>query len=111
MDEAKPTYPENPAVAHAPGVQGYAPDGGKTLPPQQQAKGPARTPEQQEHNRLISRSRRVIEHSMAGMTRCRIGTDSCRNTKAQYDALVRESAGGLHNLRVHCRESFKAYLR
>ncbi len=37
--------------------------------------------------------------------RCRIVKDIFRNTKEKYDDLVMEIACGLHNFRVHCRES------
>ena len=55
------------------------------------------TPEQKEHNRLISSIRIVIEHIISGIKRCRIVKDIFRNTKEKYDDLVMEIACGLHN--------------
>jgi DDE superfamily endonuclease len=104
-DEENPTYPEDIGVYQDTGFQGYAPDGVKTFQPQKKPKGKELTPEQKEHNRLISRIRIVIEHIIAGIKRCRIVKDIFRNTKEKYDDLVMEIACGLHNFRVHCRES------
>ena len=87
------------------GFQGYAPDGVKTFQPQKKPKEKELTPEQKEHNRLISSIRIVIEHIIAGVKRCRIVKDIFRNTKEKYDDLVMEIACGLHNFRVRCRES------
>jgi DDE superfamily endonuclease len=64
------------------GFQGDAPDGVKTLQPQKTPKGKALTPEQQEHTRLISSIRIVIEPIISGIKRCRIV-----NTLADYERL------------------------
>jgi len=50
-------------------------------------------------------SNKSLEHILAGIKRCRIVKDIFRNTKEKYDDLVMEIACGLHNFRVHCRES------
>ena len=100
-----PTYPEDIGVYQDTGFQGYAPDGVKTFQPHKKPTGKELPPAQKEHNRLISRIRRVIEHSIAGIKRCHIVKDIFRNTKEKYDDLVMEIACGLHNFRVHCRES------
>ena len=81
-DEENPTYPENIGVYQDTGFQGYAPDGVKTFQPQKKPKGKELTPEQKEHNRLISSIRIVIEHIIAGIKRCRIV-----NTLANYAKL------------------------
>ena len=104
-DEENPTYPEDIGVYQDTGFQGYAPDGVQTFQPQKKPKGKELTPEQQEHNRLISRIRIVIEHIISGIKRWRIVKDIFRNTKEKYDDLVMEIACGLHNFRVQCRES------
>ena len=105
VDEENPTYPKDIGVYQDTGFQGYAPDGVKTCQPQKKPKGKELTPEQKEHNRLISSIRIVIEHIIAGIKRCRIVKDIFRNTKEKYDDLVMEIACGLHNFRVHCRKS------
>jgi hypothetical protein len=105
VDEEHPTYPEDSGVYQDTGFQGYAPEGVKTFQPQKKPKGKELTPEQKEHNRLISSIRIVIEHIISGIKRCRVVKDIFRNTKEKYDDLVMEIACGLHNFRVHCRES------
>jgi hypothetical protein len=104
-DEENLTYPGDIGVYQDTGFQGYAPDGVQTFQPQKKPKGEEHTPEQKECNRLISSIRIVIEHIIAGIQRCHIVKDMFRNTKEQYDDLVMEIACGLHNFRVHCRES------
>jgi hypothetical protein len=103
--EANSTYPEDIDVYQDTGFQGYAPDGVKTFQPQKKPTGKELTPEQKEHNRLISSIRIVIEHIISEIKRCRIVKDIFRNTKEKYDDLVMEIACGLHNFRVHCRKS------
>ena len=105
VDEENPTYPEDIDVYQDTGFQGYSPDGVKTFQPQKKPQGKELTPEQKEHNRLISSIRIVIEHIISGIKRCRIVKDIFRNTKEKYDDLVMEIACGLHNFRVHCRKS------
>jgi len=104
-DEENPTYPENSSVYQDTGFQGYAPEGVKTFQPQKKPRAKELTSEQKEHNRLISSIRIVIEHIISGIKRCRIVKDLFRNTKEKYDDLVMEIACGLHNFRVHCRQS------
>jgi hypothetical protein len=105
VDEEHQTYPDDISVYQDTGFQGYASDNGKTFQPQKKPKGKELTPDQKEQNRLISRVRVVIEHSIAGIKRCRMVKDLFRNTKEKYDDLVMEIACGLHNFRVHCRQA------
>ena len=104
-DEENPTYPKDICVYKDTGFQGYEPEGVKTFQPQKKPKGKELTPEQKEHNSLISSIRIVIEHIIAVIKRCRIVKDLSRNTKAKYDDLVMEIACALHNFRVYCRKS------
>jgi hypothetical protein len=104
-DQENPTYPEDIGVYQDTGFQGYAPDGVKTFQPQKKPRGKELTPEQKEHNRLISSIRIMIEHIISGIKRCRIVKDIFRNTQEKYGDLVMEIACGLHNFRVRCWES------
>jgi hypothetical protein len=104
-DEESPTYPVDVGVYKDTGFQGYEPEGVRTFQPQKKPQGKELTPEQQEHNSLISSIRIVIEHIIAGIKRCRIVKDLFRNTKENYDDLVMEIACALHNFRVDCRQS------
>jgi hypothetical protein len=54
-------------------------------------------------NALISTARIVVEHTIAGIKRCRIVKDVLRNTKLGFSDMVMEVACALHNLRVDCR--------
>jgi len=56
-------------------------------------------------NRILSGVRVMVEHSIAGVKRCRIVKDVLRHTKAGVSDLVMEIACGLHNLRVTYRRS------
>ena len=105
MDQEPPPYSTDSRLYTATGLQGYEPEGVQTLQPQQQPTGQALTAEQNEHHRLISSMRMVIEPIMAGMKRCRMVKALCRNTQATSDDLVMEIACALHNFRVDCRQS------
>jgi hypothetical protein len=104
-DDENPTFPQDLSLYKDTGFQGYEPQGVKTFQPHKKPRGKELTPEQQEQNTLISRVRIVIEHVIAGIKRCRIVKDLFRNTKEKYDDLVMEIVCGLHNLRVHGRQS------
>ena len=54
-------------------------------------------------NGLFSSLRVVVEHSIAGIKRCRIVKEVLRLRKAGISDRVMEIACGLHNLRVSCR--------
>jgi hypothetical protein len=54
-------------------------------------------------NRLFSRARVVVEHTLAGVKRCRLVKDVLRLTKEGISDLVMEIACSLPNLRVSCR--------
>lgn len=54
-------------------------------------------------NTIFSSARVVVEHTIAGVKRCRIVKDVLRLTKDGISDLVMEIACGLHNLRCACR--------
>ena len=58
-------------------------------------------------NKLFSSARIVVENVIAGVQRCRIVKDLLRLTSRGISDLVREIAGGLHNLRVTCRQPYE----
>src|SRR5437879_4299237 len=63
VDEEQPTFPHHISLYKDTGFQGYEPEGIVTFQPQKKPKGQELTPEQKEHNTLISRIRIVIGHS------------------------------------------------
>jgi hypothetical protein len=46
-----------------------------------------------------------VEHSLAGVKRCRSVKDVLRNTKEGFSDLAMVVACGLHNLRLECRKN------
>ncbi len=55
-------------------------------------------------NKLCSSVRIIVENVIAGVKRCRIVKDLLRLTTDGISDVVIEIAGGLHNLRVTCRQ-------
>jgi hypothetical protein len=58
---------------------------------------------------LISSARVVVANVIAGVQRWRMVKEVFRLTTEGISDLVRESACGLHNLRVSCRHPFPAF--
>jgi hypothetical protein len=75
------------------------------LPAKKKPRKGALTPEEKEHNRQLSRLRVRVEHSLAGVKRCRSVKDILRNTKEGFSDLAIVVACGLHNLRLECRKT------
>ena len=76
---------------------------------QKKPKGQALSPADKWLNRLISGTRIVVEHTIAGVKRCRIVKDVLRNTKAGFSDQVMEVACALHNFRVECRQPLPSF--
>jgi hypothetical protein len=72
VDEEQPTFPQHICLYKDTWFQGYDPEGIVTFQPQKKPKEKELTPEQKEHNTLISSVRIVIEHIINGIKRCRI---------------------------------------
>ena len=60
-------------------------------------------------NPLFSSARVVVEHVLAGVTRCRMVQEVLRLTTEGIADLVMEIACGLHNLRVRCRHPLPTF--
>jgi DDE superfamily endonuclease len=60
-------------------------------------------------NTLVSSVRVVVEHTIAGVKRCRMVKDVLRLTTEGISDLVMEVACGLHNFRVSCRHPLPAF--
>ena len=54
-------------------------------------------------NSILSSARVVVEHSIAGVKRCRIVKEVLRLTREGLSDAVMEIACSLHNLRLSCR--------
>lgn len=74
------------------------------MPAQKKPRKGALTLAEKEQNRKLSQLRVRVEHSLAGVKRCRSVKDVLRNTKEGFSDLAIVVACGLHNLRLECRK-------
>ena len=103
-DEAALAYPLNATLGKDTGFQGYEPPGVLAWQPKKKPKGLDLSLEDWFFNHALSSLRIVVEHSLAGVKRCRIVKDVLRNTKAGFSDVVMEVACALHNLRLDFRQ-------
>jgi hypothetical protein len=82
-------------LAQDTGYQGYRPEGVTIFQPQKKPKGKELTPEQKQHNRLISSFRVRVEHAIGSIKRYRTVKDECRLRKN-----LRNYSGTIHTLDV-----------
>jgi hypothetical protein len=99
-DEQDGAFPPGSTLWKDTGFQGYEPKNVKTLQPTKKPKGRALSPEERAANRLISKDRILIEHTLGGVKVFRIVHDVFRNVREGFDDLVMEIACGLHNFRL-----------
>lgn len=99
-DEEGYRFPKDSKLWKDLGFQGYEPEHTTTYQPKKKPKGGELTVAEKEHNRVISRERIGIEHSLGGVKVFRIVHDIYRNHKQQFEDLIMETACGLHNLRL-----------
>lgn len=102
-DEEAYTFPPGCVLFKDTGFQGYAPEHVQTYQPKKKPRGQELPPADTAENTLISRIRMLVEHVLAGVTRCHIVQDVFRNTQAHFEDLVMEIACGLHNFRAISR--------
>ncbi len=91
-------FPEGSTLYKDTGFQGYEPEGVTTHQPKKKPRGRELTSEEKESNRLISRVRVKVEHSLGRVKVFRIVADTFRNIKEGFVDLVMETACGLSNL-------------
>jgi hypothetical protein len=103
-DEAAIVYPVNATLGKDTGFQGYDPAQVMTWQPKKKPKGRELALEDKVLNSMFASARIVVEHTLAGVKRCRIVKDLFRNTKPGFTDTVMEIACALHNLRVHFRQ-------
>jgi DDE superfamily endonuclease len=103
VDDDGSVFPPGSTLYKDSGFQGYEPEGVKTHQPKKKPRGKELTPEEKESNRLISRIRVKVEHSIGGIKVFRIVHDTFRNIKEGFVDLVMETACGLFNLRLASR--------
>jgi len=104
-DEEKPRLPKDSDLYQDTGFQGHEITGVNIHQPKKKPRGGELTYEEKKENPLISSIRVMVEHVIAGITRCHIVKDVFRNTKADYDDTVMELACSLHNFRSYQRRT------
>jgi hypothetical protein len=102
-DAEELVFPADIGRFHDTGFQGYHPAGVHTYQPKKKPTGKELTPEEKAENTILSSIRMLMEHSIAGVKRCRIVKDVFRKTKLYFADQVMESACGLHNFRTTLR--------
>ena len=102
-DEAALAYPSGATLGKDTGFQGYEPPDVLTWQPQKKPRGQDFTVAQTVLNTCLSTARIVVEHTLAGVKRCRMVKDVLRNTKAGFTDMAMVVACALHNLRVDFR--------
>src|SRR5258706_15491600 len=102
-DEAAIVYPPDATLGKDTGFQGYEPSRVLTWQPKKKPKGQELSVADKHLNALLSCARIVVEHTLAGVKRCRIVKDVFRNTKVGFTDMAMEVACALHNLRVDFR--------
>ncbi len=89
------------------GYQGYEPDGVITFQGKKKPRKGELSAEEKFINKVYSSTRIVVENVFAGVKRCRVVKDVCRNLKEGFADLVMEIACGLHNFRQEFRLPIK----
>lgn len=106
-DQCGLIFPPGSVLFQDTGFQGYAPSGVLVMQPKKKPRGGELGVDEKFINRLVSKTRVIVENVIAGVKRCRIVKDVFRNTRKGYDDTVMELACGLHNLRcTHRRAQF-----
>jgi hypothetical protein len=108
-DEAALVYPAAATLGKDTGFQGYNPPDVLAWQPKKKPKGQALSVADKFLNSLLSASRIVVEHVLAGVKRCHSVKDVFRHTKVGFSDVVMEVACALHNLRVHCRHPLPTF--
>jgi hypothetical protein len=98
-DQCGLIFPPGSVLFQDTGFQGYAPSGVLVMQPKKKPRGGELGVDEKFMNRLVSKTRVIVENVIAGVKRCRIIKDVFRNTRKGYDDTVIELACGLHNLR------------
>jgi hypothetical protein len=108
-DQQPLSYPRATTLGKDTGFQGYEPDQVFTFQPKKKPKGQELNLADKFFNRIFVAVRIQVEHTIAGVKRCRIVKDVLRNTKEGFSDLVMEVACALHNFRVQCRHPLPTF--
>jgi len=92
-------YPTHATLVKDTGFQRYEPTGVRTQQPKKKPRGGELSTGEKLLNRIFASGRVIVEHTLAGVKRCRIVKDVLLWTKKRSDNLVMEIACGLHSCR------------
>ena len=106
-DQEDIRFPVNSLLEKDTGYQGYEPDGAITFQGKKKPRNGELSAEEKFINKVYSSTRIVVENVFAGVKRCRVVKDVCRNLKEDFADLVMEIACGLHNFRQEFRHPIK----
>ena len=106
-DEEEYQFPDGIILRKDTGYQGYEPAGVVTEHPIKSSKKNPLTPEQKNHNKMISSKRVVVEHTIMGCKRLRIVKERLRKFYWETVDSTMRIASALHNFRV--RSPIRAY--
>lgn len=99
------SFPKGSTLFQDTGFQGFAPEGASIEQPTKKPRGKELSPEQKQENRLISRDRVLVEHSIGGVKVFHVVSTIFRNIKEGFDDLVMETVCGLFNFVRTCRNA------
>jgi hypothetical protein len=106
MAWAAVAFPPGRVLLRDSGFIGMTCVGAAVEEPFKKPKGGELTDAQKESNRSLARRRVQVEHSLAGVKRCRIVRDVLRNRRKGMEDQVMLVASGLHNDRWRSRMNF-----
>ena len=102
-DEQAYVYPKGTRLYKDTGFQGYEPKHTRTKQPKKKPRGAELADKDKHLNKLISKVRIGVEHSIAGVKTYRIVKDTLRHHLEGFADKVMEISCGLHNLRIDTR--------
>jgi hypothetical protein len=107
-DETDYRFPQGSVLYKDTGFQGYEPPGVKTRQPKKKPRGGELTEAEKAENRVISKERIGVEHSIGGTKVYRIVKDVLRQHLQGFADIVMETTCGLHNFRLDHRQQMPA---
>lgn len=107
-DEMALSFPEETKCLQDTGFQGLSIPGAVPIQPKKKPRGKELSAEEKEENRLKSRERVVVEHSIGGVKVWRCVREICRSTSYERRDSLTWYAAGLHNFRLRLRKKNKA---
>lgn len=106
-EEMELSLPETTRLLKDTGFQGFEIPGTVSVQPKKKPRGKELTEQEKEENRIKSRERVVVEHSIGGIKVWRCVREICRSTSYERRDTLTWLAAGLHNFRLRQRKKVK----